>query len=127
MIKIEGNVDLIFDLPYGVYVFDNMSATGKTRLAKLMHEFRVQGMPVASYTYDDKVLGRDISKVFDKKYKVVLLDRYDLYNGTGKKLIQARKDDCIILIDCKQGTKIQCLKKICYIDMTLDWIKVYSV
>lgn len=125
--KIEGNVDLIFDLPNGVYVFDKTSATGKTRLAQLLHGYRAQGELVASYTYNDKNLGRDICEVFEQKYKVVLLDRYDLYNGAGKELIHARKDDCIILIDCKQGTKIRCFKKICHIDMTLEQIRVYSI
>lgn len=122
--KIEGNVDLIFDVPNGVYVFDKESAIGKTRLAKLLHEYRVQGKPVASYTYDDVVLGRDMKEIFDSKYKIICLDRYDLYNGEGKELIQSRKEDAIILIDCKQGTKIQCSKKTCYMEMTLDQIKV---
>lgn len=123
--QINGNVDIILDLSNGVYVFVNESSTGKTRLAKLLHEYRVAGKPVASYTYSDVVLGRDIAEVFNERYKVIYLDRYDLYNGMGSDLIQRRQDDAIILIDCKQGTKIRCPKKICHIDMTLEQIRVY--
>ena len=51
---------LDIDLPDGIYIFDNQSATGKTRLHKALRECQKYGEPVASYTYDDKLLGMSI-------------------------------------------------------------------
>lgn len=118
------NIDIY--LENGVYVFHKQSATGKTRLAKELRDLQAYDRDVASYTYNDKLLGVDISSCFQQQYKVILLDRYDMYNGDGADLIKAYEDKAIILLDCKdmRGPQIACDYEICFVDMTDTRIEV---
>ena len=55
------NVTINIELEPGIYVFDNQSATGKTRLAKLLSDYQAYGEPVIAYTYNDKLRGISIT------------------------------------------------------------------
>lgn len=91
----------------GIYHFGNISATGKTRLAKLLNTYAVYGARTRSYTYSDYKLGIDIQTVLDpSRYDVIMLDRYDMYYGTSSERIREIADKCIILIDCKRPIDI---------------------
>ena len=61
----SNNYGTIIDinLENGIYIFDNQSATGKTRLCKALRDCQKYGEPVASYTYDDKLLGIPIENI----------------------------------------------------------------
>lgn len=119
-------VKIKINLENGIYVFDNESATGKTRLCKLLKEYQAYGEAVASYTYNDKLLGRSISEIFiPDKYKVILLDRYDLYEGEGRELINECAKNTIILVDCKDKFTVTNEEDWCSIDMTSNKIEVY--
>ena len=112
-------------LSNGVYIFDNKSATGKTRLCKELRKNQKYGENVASYSYDDYLLQLPIESILvPNKYKVIMLDRYDMYNGTGADLISSCKENSIILIDCKRGLNFGIECKLCTIEMTDTLIEV---
>lgn len=122
-------VEIEIDLENGVYVFDDKSATGKTRLAKELRNLNAFGEDVMSYTFNDIALGRDLkSELLKRPYKVIILDRYDMYNGLGAAEIDSLSDKSIILIDCKSmnGPKIETEYGYCDIEMTADKIEVIS-
>ena len=119
------NVAINIQLEPGIYVFDNQSATGKTRLAKLLSEYQAYGEPIVSYTYNDKLRGISLFDfVKDKRYKLIMLDRYDLYNGDYAETIIKLSEDTIILIDCKSEIKNIKDDDWCTIIMTQDKIEV---
>ena len=118
-------VKIMINLENGIYVFDNESATGKTRLCKLLREYQAYGEKVASYTYNDKLLGVPINEVLEPtKYKVIMLDRYDLYEGYGKEFINKCASDAIILVDCKDKFTVTNEEDWCSIDLKPDRIEV---
>ena len=117
--------EIIINLQNGVYVFDNESATGKTRLCKELRKNQKYGEKAASYSYDDYLLGLPIENtLLPNKYAVIMLDRYDMYNGKGADLINACRDNTIILIDCKKSPKFSGLYNFCTINMTDKLIEV---
>lgn len=117
--------EIVIDLSNGVYLFNNKSATGKTRLCKELRKNQKYKEDVASYSYDDYLINIPIESVLiPSKYRVIMLDRYDMYNGEGKDLISACKDNTIILIDCKKGLNFGVDYEFCYIEMTDSLIEV---
>jgi hypothetical protein len=119
------NVDIFVKLDPGIYVFDNQSATGKTRLADLLSKFNAYGEPVASYTYNDKLKGLTLEQMLgDRKYDVILLDRYDMYNGEYTDIIEKYSKSGVVLIDCKSELKNIEDDDWCMITMDSDRIEV---
>ena len=95
-------VTISIDLAPGIYVFPNMSASGKTYLHDLLRQAGVAGYAVSTYTYNDFLEGRDIMNVFrPEKYKVILVDRYDMFEGNFVEEINKCKDNSVVLIDYK--------------------------
>lgn len=116
---------IYINLENGIYLFDNMSATGKTRLCRLLKNCQAYREPVAAYTYNDKLIGLPIEKVLEPgKYKVILLDRYDMYEGDGKELINECAKQSIILIDCKGKFTVTNEEELCTISLEEDKIEV---
>jgi len=98
---LEYNIKVNVDLDNGLFVFDNESATGKTRLAKLLRSYRTYGEPVVSYTYDDFMLGLDLVSLLKPSVRLVIVDRYDLYNGYALLELAEFSKRSIVVIDCK--------------------------
>lgn len=59
------------------------------------------------------------------KYKVVMLDRYDMYNGVGKDLISACKDSTIILITKELNFEVD--YEFCYLEMTDSLMEITNL
>ena len=120
-------VKINIPLDNGIYIFDNNSATGKTRLYKELLSHQVYGERVAAYTYNDKLLGRRVDDILiPNKYDVIILDRYDMYYGDGADGIKACEDNTIVLIDCKQDFLLMNTDEWCDIDMSACEIEVIS-
>lgn len=112
------NTEINIDLKNGVYVFDDRSATGKTRLCKELKELRRLGEPVIGYTYGDDKLGINLVDVINKvNPKVLLLDRYDMYNGTFNSQLTDWGKNAIVLIDCKGDLETEAYTDWCTIEM----------
>ncbi len=125
MFKIDNmRVDVSIQLDNGIYYFDEQSATGKTRLAKLFRDY-APDIPVSSYSYDDLELEIPFDAlVKPKQQKVVVIDRYDLYKGKFVQQIEEFSKYGIVLLDCKGDPGIPC--ELCFIDMKPDRIEVYD-
>lgn len=95
------SIQIKIELSNGVYIFNNESATGKTRLLKLLKQYRTVGEKVAGYTYSDKQAGLPPESCFRDNPEVVMFDRYDMYKGYADKIIEKHCRDSIILIDLK--------------------------
>ena len=107
------DIEININLDNGIYVFDEKFATGKTRLCKVLKELRKLGEPVVGYTYGDDNLGINLIDITNKvNPKVLMLDRYDMYNGTFNKELAEWSKNAVILIDCKGNLKT---------DIYIDW------
>lgn len=113
------------DLDPGIWLFENQSATGKTRLRKELRLHQQNGERVSAYSYEDYQIGIEIEKFLDaEKFDVIMLDRYDMYNGVGAEKIRECAKKSIVLIDCKRTPKIGGLCDFAEINMTADRIEV---
>ena len=113
------------DLEPGIWIFDAKSATGKTYLCKCLKDLELLGEPVASYTYDDMLLGRDLHSLLScGKYKVVMLDRYDMYSNAEHRAIQECAKSAVVMLDCKRGFKGSINDRMCFIDISNKTIEV---
>jgi hypothetical protein len=121
--------NICIDLEPGVYVFNKMSGTGKTYLAKELNILREKGEPVTSFTYADS-LRRNLSDALNdmdfkqSEFKVVMLDRYDMYKGKYEDTIKNLATHCVVLIDCKHDTGIDIDEDMCFIEFSKTGIKV---
>lgn len=121
----NSDVELIFSLENGLYLFEPEASTGKTRLCKEIRKHQQYGEDIASYSYEDKQSGIDIQTVLNSdQYKVIMLDRYDMYNGDGAELIKECAKHSIVLIDCKSGLNFVADDDLCMIEMTPSKIEV---
>lgn len=123
------NTKIDIQLKNGVYVFTPESATGKTRLCKELTKLEGYGEPVTSYSYSDarkgKVKLEDI--LSNKKYKVIMVDRYDLFEDSKyDEYFNSRIKDCIVLVDYKGNNFICDEEEACLIDMTHNRIEVHE-
>ena len=113
------------DLEPGIWVFDTQSATGKTYLCKCLKDLELLGEQVCSYTYDDVLLGKDLHSALScGKYKVIMLDRYDMYSSVEHEAICECAKDAIVLIDCKRGFRGSMNDRMCFITISDDMIEV---
>lgn len=127
MFKLDLQLKVIIDLDAGIYIFDNISAMGKTYLCNFLKECNMAGYQVMGYTYSDYKLGLPIENILvPGKYKVVLLDRYDMYEGVGVKEINECSKDTIILVDSKSEYHISDNDDWCTLKRTQDTIEVYQ-
>lgn len=70
------NVTINIYLENGIYVFDEDSATGKTRLCNELKELQKLGEPVIGYTYNDDKLGIDLKTLSVLDKSISLLTEY---------------------------------------------------
>lgn len=124
MLKYNGKVNIEIGLLNGVYYFKIHSGVGKSRLAKLLKSYSLDGDDVVSYTYTDKALGIPLNHFINKvtNPRLLLLDRYDLYNGDFKEEIEEFAKTGVVLIDIKGPTDIRCCE--CVLTMTNNTIEV---
>lgn len=116
-------VNISIELENGVYGFDTMSATGKTRLCKLLRELEASKGEVIGYTFNDKKLGIDLrNQVAKLNPKVIMLDRLDMYPEEFMQDIQEWGKNAIVLLDYKGSADFH--EDWCDIEMTADSILV---
>ena len=100
--------EVTIDIPQkaGLYRFFNESGSGKTMLATMLKIHKYGGGKTDAFTYNDIKDGRTISSMIENNPEVVLIDRYDAYNGKMADDISKLSDQCIVLLDCKQAPKV---------------------
>ena len=73
---------IVVDAKQGLYIFDDESAIGKTRLYHELKGLQVAGEPVCAIRYDDGVPIQELKRWTDEReIKVVMVDRYDMYQN----------------------------------------------
>ena len=104
------------NLEPGIYEADNESATGKTWLCNLLKQYHAYGQPVAGYTYNDYKehlpLPSDV--------KLLVMDRYDMYNGAFAKELLALSKTAVVIIDSKYGARGLGLVNSCFVLIESD-------
>lgn len=111
-------------LENGLYII-HPTCKGKTFLAKLLIKYQAYGEPVASYTYADKIHGTPIETILTpNKFKLIMIDRYDMYKGYGIELAEECARNSIVLIDCKYSGGLSDIDKWCYLEVKGDTIVV---
>ena len=113
------NTKVNIDLKSGSYIFSADSSTGKTRLYKLLKDMQKWGEPVISYSYGDYQYGVDLNSLVDRNQhaKIVMIDRYDMFNGVYNDTIASLAKDKIVMVDCKNNVRFTDDDKICFIEM----------
>lgn len=118
------NYKLDIQLENGLYIIDS-ECKGKTFLANLLREYQSYGEPVASYTYNDKLNGKPIESVLiSNKFKLIMIDRYDMYKGDGIDLIEECAKNSIVLMDCKHSDGLSNIDEWCWLEIIGDTIVV---
>ena len=127
MFKISNRrIKLDIELENGIYVFESESGVGKTYLAKVLKKYRTFNEPVASYSYDDFSMDVSLEELLANKFKVVVIDRYDMYSS--KKLndiIEKYRRDSTILVDCKITVNAPKVDDIALVSRNSDYIRVF--
>lgn len=128
MIEItRSQVPIFIDLPNGVWTINSGVASGKTRLAKLLRGLESLNDTICSFTYEDIARDRDLHKILtNPKYKLIMLDRFDMYSDMELDAISEKSKSAIILLDCKRGFRGDADENFCYIDLRPDRIEVTS-
>jgi tRNA A37 threonylcarbamoyladenosine biosynthesis protein TsaE len=87
----------------GIYIFDNMSGTGKTRLCNVLKDYMLIDDSIVAITYNDvKVFKSAVLDIIKpSKQKLLMLDRYDLYRPFAEDKIKEFGKTGIVLIDSK--------------------------
>ena len=130
MWKMEGiaQIDIIINLDPGIYKLPRNSSEGKTWLYKeLKRCSRIEGLDnVIGYTYTDFRDGLDLQGLIDKMsgVKVIMFDRYDMYNGEFESIINKYSDTAIILIDCKSDLNISTDKRVKTARMNIERMRI---
>ena len=113
------------NINHGIFVFDNLSAMGKTYLLNVFNTV-VANEAVVGYTYGD-YKKHSIDKDFCKSRQVILFDRYDRYRNVYDDLINELSRDRIILVDCKNVAKLVNFDyEYCFIELGRNKIEVYG-
>lgn len=116
-------VDISIELENAVYGIDTISATGKTRLCKLLKELEASTGEVIGYTFNDERLGVNLRNQVSKlNPKVIMLDRLDMYPEEFMQDIQEWGKNAIVLLDYKGSANFN--EDWCYIKMTSSSIEV---
>lgn len=104
MYVLESEPRVTLDIQPGAYVLGETSGEGKSYLAEILDGARRAGFTkVISITKSDIDLGFKIQSLIDTEFDVLMLDRYDLYEGEEIADIIENHPNSYILLDCKHG------------------------
>ena len=98
-----------------------MSATGKTRLFKLLRLLSEDNTSIFTYAHEDEQKGF----LFEPKgnIKLAMLDRFDVLENQHEQQIIELAKEAIVLIDCKRECPFDKYEG-CILNMTVDSIEV---
>ena len=97
-------VDIVVDLPNGLYAYTNSSGSGKTRLFKLIQSKVDNGsLKATCITYNDlKNNPNKMHEIYTKSGELILLDRVDMYiDDTDLKALENASKNSVIIMDIK--------------------------
>ncbi len=117
------NKKVIINLPPGLYCFHPDSATGKTLLLKMVKS--IGEMDKIAITYHDIIMmGVDLDKIIASTPKLLILDRFDLYDDNADKLKLLKHADCITLVDYKTERNFCDFDDTCFVTLRQTELEV---
>ena len=127
MIKYDGLMTIDIRLENGVYAFNTLNGTGKTKLFNMLRSLQTLGEPILTYTYYDKTVWLNPRALADRiQPKLIMFDRADMYRDDKEfrnTLIDWR-DKAIILVSMKIADVLDVKWKLVGIELTDDRILV---
>lgn len=115
----------IYRTSTGIYTLGMDSAIGKSRLCSLLKTLASIGEPVRGYDYKDFKANVSIEGLKEDGIKLVMFDRYDMYNGAFAKDIIEMGKNRVVLLDCKTGPKLGTVSYCRPIEMGQRAIEIY--
>lgn len=118
--KLEGLfVTVNINLENGIYQFCCESATGKTRLYDIIKLYQRARYNVIAYSYTDLQDGLCLGEVINRIHsKLLLIDRYGMFDDMYHENILKVSENCIVLIDSKNVLTFNDYYTTCEIIMT---------
>ena len=110
------------DLEPGLYNFHPDSATGKTLLVKMIKSLGEKDK--IAITYHDILMGLDLNRIISNNPKILILDRFDLYDEEAVKLERKKKKDCITIVDYKTERKFCDFDDTCFVTLCKNQLEV---
>jgi hypothetical protein len=109
-------------LTSGVYDFESSSARGKTLLVKMIKSLGDKDM--VALTYNDILLGIDIEGIISRKPRLLVLDRFDMYDDKFQMLEKLKGTDIIVLVDYKTQRHFCNFDDTCWVTLTENSLEV---
>jgi hypothetical protein len=109
-------------LTSGVYDFESSSARGKTLLVKMIKSLGDKDM--VALTYNDILLGIDIDGIISRKPRLLVLDRFDMYDDKFQVLEKLKGTDIIVLVDYKTQRHFCNFDDTCWVTLTENSLEV---
>ena len=110
------------NLEPGLYSFHPDSATGKTLLVKMVKSIGEKDM--VAITYHDIIMGIDLNKSISGNPKLLILDRFDLYDEESVKLEALRDADCVTIVDYKTERRFCDFDDTCFVTLDRNQLEV---
>lgn len=123
-VTIESNPSIVINLEPGLYLIGEASATNKNYLHNLFRKVGKNEAAVGSFSYEDVGIG-SVDFMLNKGYKVILLNRADMYlDAPTLQLLRNYAVSGIVLIDYKgEELDVEDLKRV-EVHTTKDKIEV---
>jgi hypothetical protein len=109
-------------LTSGVYDFESSSARGKTLLVKMIKSLGDNDM--VALTYNDILLGIDIDRIISRNPRLLVLDRFDMYDDKFQVLEKLKGTDIIVLVDYKTQRHFCNFDDTCWVTLTENSLEV---
>jgi hypothetical protein len=109
-------------LTSGVYDFESSSARGKTLLVKMIKSLGDKDM--VALTYNDILLGIDIDGIISRKPRLLVFDRFDMYDDKFEVLEKLKGTDIIVLVDYKTQRHFCNFDDTCWVTLTENSLEV---
>jgi hypothetical protein len=109
-------------LTSGVYDFESSSARGKTLLVKMIKSLGDKDM--VALTYNDILLGIDIEGIISRKPRLIVFDRFDMYDDKFEVLEKLKGTDIIVLVDYKTQRHFCNFDDTCWVTLTENSLEV---
>jgi hypothetical protein len=109
-------------LTSGVYDFESSSARGKTLLVKMIKSLGDKDM--VALTYNDILLGIDVDGIISRKPRLLVFDRFDMYDDKFQVLEKLKGTDIIVIVDYKTQRHFCNFDDTCWVTLTENSLEV---
>lgn len=116
------NHEVHIDLEPGLYSF-HPDTIGKTLLAKMVKSIGEKDKVAITY-YDVNVLHINLDMIISRNPKLLILDRFDLYDEESAKLEALRGTDCVTIVDYKTVRRFCDFDDTCFVTLDRESLRV---